>query len=214
MQGFTIFVEGADTIQQLRKVPVYFVPEEKYAARICEGMGETEYAQFDFTFEQCTKSDLGKIPAWAVMIEDVRNGVYGDIVANISDMAERMHRFMTAPDSQPPATTPSDAATGGDALAADLLSDPNQATAAAGNGLPINHVTLGQMAAYVNRSTRTLERWAKKKSFPKPKVIGGGGKPHEYDWTELRPVLEKLSGRPLPERVSDIRVGHARADRH
>lgn len=94
--GFTIFVEGADT--EPAKLPVYCVDGEKHALRICEGLRETEYAAFEFSSEPWTKSDLGRIPAWYVMIEDVRNGVYGDIVAGISNMAERMHEFMSAPD--------------------------------------------------------------------------------------------------------------------
>jgi hypothetical protein len=57
-------------------------------------------------------------------------------------------------------------------------------------------VTLDQCAAMVNRSKRTLENY--KKTMPRPKVLGGGGKPHEYAWSEMRPWLEKRFGRSLP----------------
>ena len=92
MPGFTIFVEGADT--EPAKMPVCVVDGEKYASRLCEGMRETEYAMFHFSFEPWTKSDLGKIPAWVEMIEDAQNGVYGEIVAGICNLAERMYLFM------------------------------------------------------------------------------------------------------------------------
>ncbi len=59
-------------------------------------------------------------------------------------------------------------------------------------------VTLQQAAAMVSRSKRTLER--KKVRMPLPRVEGGGGKPAEWAWSELRPWLEKEFGRPLPEK--------------
>jgi hypothetical protein len=87
-----------------------------------------------------------------------------------------------------PTATPQDAA---------AVSIENHPTA--GGDLPECLVTLQQAAAMVNRDKRTLERWARKKSCPRPRVLGGGGKPHEYAWSELRPFLEKQSGRKLPE---------------
>lgn len=59
-------------------------------------------------------------------------------------------------------------------------------------------VTLQQAAAMVSRSKKTLER--RKKEMPAPKVSGGGGKPDEWAWSELRPWLEKEFERSLPER--------------
>lgn len=91
-QTFTIFVEGIDTVPP--KVPVNIVDGEKYASRICEGLKETEYSVFDFSFEPWTAADLSRIPAWTVMITDARNGVYGEIVAGICNMTERMYLFM------------------------------------------------------------------------------------------------------------------------
>lgn len=59
-------------------------------------------------------------------------------------------------------------------------------------------VTLYQMAAIVSRSKSTLERF--KKNLPPPKVKGGNGRPDEWDWTEVRPVLEERYRRELPAR--------------
>jgi len=59
-------------------------------------------------------------------------------------------------------------------------------------------VTLDQAAALVNRTKRALEHY--KRTMPKPRVLGGGGKPHLYSWSEMRPWLAKTFGTPdLPE---------------
>jgi len=61
-------------------------------------------------------------------------------------------------------------------------------------------VRLSQAAAMVGRRKRTLEGWqARDTDFPLPVVEGGGGKPAEWEWTALRPYLERKSGRSLPE---------------
>jgi len=86
--------------------------------------------------------------------------------------------------------TPQEAATGGD--------DDGQDTARGGE-LPECLVTLQQAAPFVNRSKRTLERLKKRKGFPRPRIVGGGGKPHEYVWSELRTFLVAYYGRGLPE---------------
>lgn len=61
------------------------------------------------------------------------------------------------------------------------------------------HVTMLQMAAIVNRNKRTIERLAAQDDFPLPAVEGGGGKPHEWKWTDVRPILVSRFGRDLPE---------------
>jgi hypothetical protein len=65
-------------------------------------------------------------------------------------------------------------------------------------------VTLQQAAAMVSRSKKTLER--RKGNMPMPKVSGGGGKPDEWEWAELRPWLEKEFKRKLPERFPADRL--------
>lgn len=71
---------------------------------------------------------------------------------------------------------------------------------AAPNAGPVTqYVTLDQMAARVNRSKKTLERYLNRKNsdMPKPDVEGGGGKPHEWSWSRIRPWLEVQFSRPL-----------------
>jgi hypothetical protein len=62
-------------------------------------------------------------------------------------------------------------------------------------------ITLDQAAALVNRKKRTLERYKKdkKQKMPKPRVSGGGGKPAEWAWSELKPWLEEHFNRLLPD---------------
>lgn len=62
-------------------------------------------------------------------------------------------------------------------------------------GVEEDYVTLDQMAAIVHRSKRTLE----KKKLPEPDIEGGGGKPHEWLWSRIRPWLQTEFGRELPE---------------
>lgn len=64
------------------------------------------------------------------------------------------------------------------------------------------YVTLDQLAAIVNRSKKTLERELSKDGspMPTPDVVGGGGKPHEWKWSRIRPWLESTYGRQLPVR--------------
>jgi hypothetical protein len=60
------------------------------------------------------------------------------------------------------------------------------------------YLTLDQCGALVNRSARSMERY-KKKGMPRPAVLGGGGKPHEYRVDEMRPWLEKIFNRRIPD---------------
>ncbi len=64
---------------------------------------------------------------------------------------------------------------------------------------PTCYVTLLQMAGIVSRSKRTLERLSTKPAFPPPAVDGGGGKPNEWRWADVRPILESEYTRTLPE---------------
>jgi hypothetical protein len=69
-------------------------------------------------------------------------------------------------------------------------------------GATEQYVTLDKAAAIVQRKKKTLERalHAKGSTMPQPDVEGGGGSPHEWVWTRLRPWLEERFGRRLPER--------------
>jgi hypothetical protein len=68
------------------------------------------------------------------------------------------------------------------------------------------YITLDQAAALVNRNKKTLERYlnhpkSEAARMPKPDVEGGGGKPHEWRWANLRPWLEVTFGKKLPDRL-------------
>jgi hypothetical protein len=87
-----IFLEGADT--EPAKVPVYVVESKEHARLICEGMQESEYAIFDFSFKICTRSDRGKFAFWATMVIDARDGCYGNIVTGIYNMIDSAYWIM------------------------------------------------------------------------------------------------------------------------
>jgi len=78
------------------------------------------------------------------------------------------------------------------------------------------YVTLDKMAALVSRSPRTLEKLKTRSvnPLPRPAVEGGGGKPHEWLWAEIRPWLEKEYGRKLPPRFPGDRFRDPRAERN
>jgi hypothetical protein len=65
---------------------------------------------------------------------------------------------------------------------------------------PVQYVTLDSMAAIVQRSKRTLENRRDRRTnpLPSPDVEGGGGKPHEWIWTKIRPWLTSEFGKQLP----------------
>ncbi len=73
---------------------------------------------------------------------------------------------------------------------------------------PIEYVTLMQMAAIVNKSKRTLERLRDKRKLPAPAVKGGTGKADEWQWPVVRPILQDLFKRNLPERFPADRFIH------
>jgi hypothetical protein len=69
------------------------------------------------------------------------------------------------------------------------------------------YVTLDQLAAVASRSKRTLEKYKSRREnpLPLPAVTGGGGKPDEWVWADVRPWLEREFGRRLPERFPQQR---------
>jgi len=89
--------------------------------------------------------------------------------------------------------------------ATDMLREP----AARSIGEPHRqYVTLEQIAAIINRSKRTLEKWKVRKlnQLPRPDIEGGGGKPDEWDWESIRPWLEQASDRSLPNKYPSDRL--------
>ena len=93
MAVIVIFVEGADT--EPDPLPVYILDNEEHAARICEGIGATEYRAYKFSFCEVGKADQSKFPFWAEMTIDARDGIYGDIVAGIYDMIDRAYAIIS-----------------------------------------------------------------------------------------------------------------------
>jgi hypothetical protein len=69
------------------------------------------------------------------------------------------------------------------------------------------YVTLEQAAAVVNKSKRTLEKYKSQRedALPPPDVEGGGGRADEWNWSTLRPWLERVFGRPLPQWFPSLR---------
>lgn len=65
---------------------------------------------------------------------------------------------------------------------------------------PDELVTLNQVAPLVGLHKRTLERYVRSGSLPQPDIRGGNGKANKWHWTTIRPALQKLSKRLLPER--------------
>lgn len=62
---------------------------------------------------------------------------------------------------------------------------------------PRQLVTLDQAAAMIRRRKRTLYHH---EGRPAPVVPGGRGRAALYEWADLRPWLERLSGMTLPAR--------------
>jgi hypothetical protein len=77
------------------------------------------------------------------------------------------------------------------------------------------YVTLDKMAAIVDRSKRTMEKYkaGNKNPLPRPDVEGGGGRPDEWNWPTIRPWLENVFGKKLPEVFPSHRFRDGRADR-
>ncbi len=60
------------------------------------------------------------------------------------------------------------------------------------------YVTVDQAAALVQRSKKTVAKWLNQDGAPLAAVEGGGGKAHEYLWSDLKPFLELKTSRNLP----------------
>jgi len=72
-----------------------------------------------------------------------------------------------------------------------------QTTETAGDP-PDCYVTLLQIAAIVNRNKRTLRRLHDGGKLPAPAIQGAGGKPNEWRWNDVRPILENEFDKMLP----------------
>lgn len=61
-------------------------------------------------------------------------------------------------------------------------------------------VTLDQVAPLCGLAKRTLDNHRMDGILPRPDIKGGGGKSHKWYWHNLRPHLEKVSTKLLPEK--------------
>lgn len=93
MASIVIFVEGADT--EPDPLPIYVLDNEEHATLICDGLSESEYRIFNFTFKHCTRADRGRFAFWAEMTIDARDGIYGEIAAGIYDMIDRAYAIIS-----------------------------------------------------------------------------------------------------------------------
>jgi len=67
-------------------------------------------------------------------------------------------------------------------------------------------VTLSQVAPLTGHTKRTLERYLNDEKLPQPDVRGGDGKANKWYWSTIRPPLQKMSGRLLPERFPGSQI--------
>lgn len=67
-------------------------------------------------------------------------------------------------------------------------------------------VTLSQVAPLTGRSKRTLERYLAAEKLPEPDFRGGDGQSHKWYWGRLRPALQELGIRALPDRFPAARI--------
>jgi len=98
--------------------------------------------------------------------------------------------------------TPPGGVQGGDVQARDIRAE----TEPSPRQVIDDVVTLEQAAALAKLSKRTCERYVDKGKLPSPDFPGGGGKAHKWKWSTLRPNLEKVANRPLPERFPGSRI--------
>jgi hypothetical protein len=68
------------------------------------------------------------------------------------------------------------------------------------------YVTLQQCAAIVGKSKATLKQRYVNGDLPAPAIHGGKGRAHEWNWSAIRPYLEHLFARMLPEHFPGDRV--------
>ena len=62
-------------------------------------------------------------------------------------------------------------------------------------------LTLEEVGSAVHRSKSTMARY--RDYMPAPRILGRRGRPHRWDWAEVRPWLEKTFGLCLPEHLAD-----------
>ncbi|MHC4414656.1 MAG: hypothetical protein ACYS0G_05175 [Planctomycetota bacterium] len=76
--------------------------------------------------------------------------------------------------------------------------------AAAESGNKLQPVTLNQMAGLCHCSKRKMQRHKSgehQPALPLPDIVQGDGRPNLWHYHKVRPVLERIAGHPLPQRL-------------
>lgn len=89
---------------------------------------------------------------------------------------------------------------------AEATSDATSISVNSGVGQLDDLVTLSQVAPLTGRCKRTLETYLRNGKLPKPDVPGGQGKPHRWYWRNIKPQLNKLANRVLPNRFPGSQI--------
>ncbi len=71
---------------------------------------------------------------------------------------------------------------------------------------PNELVRLSQCAPLTGLSKRTIERHLRRGDIPRPDVVGGDGSANLWYWSSIRPPLQAITKRLLPERFPGSRV--------
>ena len=71
---------------------------------------------------------------------------------------------------------------------------------------PDELVRLSQVAPLTGLTKRTLERYLKNGSLPRPDVRGGNGRAHKWYWSNIRPALSKICNRQQPKQFPGSRM--------
>jgi hypothetical protein len=185
MPVFVIFVEGADT--EPAKVPVYGVDSEEHAILLCEGMKESDYAIFDFSFKHCTRSDRGKFAVWATMIDDARKGVYGNIVGGIHNVIDRAYSIMSGRRLRDKVASAPDT----DTSNAGSPTPTGQVQPVTGSETPVDVLSTIEIAKLLGIGRDRLNNVLSEERPQAKPVKGGGRRPDAYSYAAIQPWLRK-----------------------
>jgi len=181
--------ELALQIKEAKKYP-HDKEKQDYARRARE--------QFQGAFDEISKTIKDSFKSIKFPLKDISNNIFGDSIIP----PDKINRILKQIDlvEKPDRREPTQLDTMIRLLTElrDLQKEYNH------NEL----VTLSQAAAIIQKSKRTLENYLRDEKLPPPDVVGGDGKSNYWYWGNIRPELEKLSSKLLPERFPTSRFMH------